>query len=246
MSIVLDLTAEDDDDVEQDLNEINIVCIDPAPKNCGISVYNTGNASYIQVGTKRFSTKTQDETDLGNVHLLDSVSRYIGENSIFEQENTIVFIENQTVGSGDGHSFSNAKNVAVQYCFQSILGAQRCIPIPPASVKAHFRAQFPLLGGPKTKSSRSRQYKLDKKNAVAFGSRLVGATMKQSIASRKNKKVDDAYDAVVINQYVLECFDLEFSQEEHRVLWQRKKKKSARRAPPKKQSTRRRPRILSK
>lgn len=235
MSILLDLTTIDDDDSEQEKNQdrpIIIVCIDPAPVNCGISVYDTSTSSFLQVETKCFYQKEQEnDTDLGNVELLNSVSRFIKRNAVFQQKNSIVFIENQTVGSADGHSFSNAKNIAVQYCFQSILGAKRCIPIPPSSVKSHFRHEFPLLkSDPKVKKStmRARQYRLDKKNAIRFGSKLVGPKIRRSIAKRTNKKVDDSYDAVVINQYALECFQLEFSTEKQRVLFTKIVKKRAR------------------
>jgi hypothetical protein len=237
MSVLLDLTADEecDNDIEKENNKaIILVCIDPAPINCGISVYDTSTSSFLQVETKCFYQKQNEtDTDLGNVGLLDSVSRFIKRNPVFQKENTLVFIENQTVGGSDGHSLSNAKNVAVQYCFQSILGAKRCIPIPPSSVKAHFRHEFPLLEhDPKVKKStmRDRQYRLDKKNAIRFGSRLVGADIKRAIAKQRNKKIDDSYDAVVINQYALECFQLEFSEEKQRVLFTKLAKKRVRKA----------------
>jgi hypothetical protein len=224
-------TAEENtqETIQQYDDDIVIVCVDPAPINCGISVYDVKNKAFSQVITKSFFTSK--DGDMGNARLLESVSSFIKNTALFHESNTIVFVENQSVGGSDNRAFSNSRNLAVQYCFQSVLGSDRCIPVSPSSVKAHFRTEFPLLE--RHGSSRSRQYRLDKKNAIAFGSRLVGPRLRQQILSRRNKKIDDSYDAVVINQYVLERFKLQYSTEDQRVIHQyipptRKKSKKTR------------------
>ena len=225
-----DQEPETERDGEEDDNNLTIVCVDPAPVNCGLAVYDMQSKQFIKVTTKSFDSK-KELSDMGNARLLENVASFIKKSPVFQQPNTMVFVENQSVGSDNNKAFSNSRNLAVQYCFQSILGADRCVPVPPASVKAHFRQHFPLL--PRNQRTRSRQYRLDKKNAVAFGSKLVGQAMRDKIARRKNKKVDDAYDAVVITQYALECFDLQYVNDEQRVVCRKKtvekKKKRLRR-----------------
>lgn len=230
--IQLDLTncSDSDSDAEEENANLTIVCVDPAPVNCGLAVYDMQSKQFIKVTTKSFDSK-KELSDMGNARLLENVASFIKKSPVFQQPNTMVFVENQSVGSDNNKAFSNSRNLAVQYCFQSILGADRCVPVPPASVKAHFRQHFPLL--PRNQRTRSRQYRLDKKNAVLFGSKLVGQAMRDKIARRKNKKVDDAYDAVVITQYALECFDLQYVNDEQRVVCRKKtvekKKKRLRR-----------------
>jgi hypothetical protein len=212
----MEMSQEEKDD---DDDEITIICIDPAPNNCGISVYDFKNKMFLEVITKNFCKRLDAKTtDMGNTRLLESVAKFVKNTALFHEPNTIVFVENQSVGGTDNKAFSNSRNLAVQYCFQSVLGANKCVPVAPSAVKAHFRHEFPLL--PKATHSRSRQYRLDKKNAIAFGSRLVGHRLKQKIMSRKNKKIDDSYDAVVITQFVLERFRLCFSEEEQCVVYQ--------------------------
>lgn len=227
-------SSSEEEEEEEEEKGVILVCVDPAPINCGLAVYDMQSGEFLEVTTKSFDSK-KELSDMGNARLLENVASFIKNASVFKRSNTMVFVENQSVGDHQNKAFSNSRNLAVQYCFQSILGAQRCVPVPPASVKAHFREQFPLL--PETQRSRSRQYRLDKKNAIAFGSQLVGRELRAKIARRKNKKIDDAYDAVVITQYALECFDICYSPEEDRVVCVKKavaKKRSKAKPTPRK------------
>lgn len=205
----------------------NIVVIDPGIYNCGISYYSLEKEKYIKVFRKAFLKRPkegeQKKADNGNRKLIQSVKNFIKEekekeDGIFKNENTIVFVENQTLGKSFSNgpnylkkgSFTNAKNLAVQNTFQITFEETKCHAINSASVKAHFRDKFPLEPGAK----QSKQYRLDKKNAIVFGKTLIPYTLNAELHYKYKGKEDDCYDAIVMTEYVKQSFDFVYYKNE--------------------------------
>lgn len=207
-----------DDNVDIDDNFCNnsklpkIIAIDPAPFNCGISLYNLETQEFEKIIRKSFISYKENETDIGNSKLINAITKYIDDDkdNIFSWENdndVYIFIENQTLGKENSNSsgnkgkdaFSNAKNLAVQYSIQSYF-KERVIPIGSSSIKSHFREHFPLV------EDKKKQYREDKKNAIIFGKTLISERMERNISNKYHGKEDDVYDSVVMIQYVLEMF----------------------------------------
>jgi hypothetical protein len=220
MNNVLDLTNEDqeEEEEEKEKKERWIAAVDPGPKNCGIAIYDLTTKKAIRIRSKRFLD--DDESDLGNARLIEEVRTFILRDKHLSSDNLVcVFVENQTVSAPGGDAFTNAKNVAIQYCFQSVFGKRRCVPVAPGSVKAHFREHFPVLEN----ASRKQQYRQNKRSAVVLGRKLVGPFLAITVKG----KTDDPFDAAIIGAYAIAKYHFDEETNEVTKLQRKKKKKVA-------------------
>lgn len=196
---LIDLTSDKEDQI--------IIGIDPGSVNCGLCQYNVTKevprSMHRICFRKSYHTdekgkKPKSAFDTGNVKLIDSVVNYISKNkAVFEGK--MVFIEDQ---KGDSKEI-----LAVQHAFQAILGAERCIPVKPSSIKCAYSDYFPKKPGIEKLSYEKRmqvQYAYDKTNARKNGRSLVPYSVRSKFERANPTKKDDGYDAFWVGKYASE------------------------------------------
>ena len=207
--------AEDEDDDEDEDKDCegtkkrprtNVILwgVDPGSVNCGLCKLNATSGEVLDLRRVEFRQSQKmagnghrraADTDLGNGRLMDSVSHYILVTAVKDFTNTLVPIEVQP-------PTSDREIVSVQHTFQALMGSDKCLPVSPHAVKAHFSEYFPAKPGAKRNSP--EQYRYDKRNAIINGRRFVPRRVREKYERENPDKKDDAYDAYWIARFAAE------------------------------------------
>lgn len=178
--------------------------IDPGPVNCGMCKYDATRGVALELKRVEFrqsqrmgenGRRRAADTDLGNAQLVNSVSQYILVTAAEDFAGCLVPTEVQPPDA-------NREAVAVQHAFQALMGSDKCLPVSPHAVKAHFSEYFPAKPGVPRNSA--EQYRYDKRNAIVNGRRFVPRRVRDKYERENPQKKDDGYDAYWIARFAAE------------------------------------------
>lgn len=188
-----------------------LFAIDPGPRNTGWALFDRKKKKIVSAKKHAFREK-QSKNDpkknvsAGNLELINSVKKWCKENDEkLGNADVCFFVEDQIMGRLN-YTWEPS---LIQTVIYTLYGPpiDRCVIVPPHSVKSHFRQYFPRLERKENETESAyneRQYRFDKSNSVKYGKKFISEKILDEL---EEDKLDDVMDAVWIALYIDELMD---------------------------------------
>lgn len=189
---VIDMTKPGWDKPKE--KDVIIVAIDPGPVNGGICLFNATKGKVL--GCKPTRLRCVGEK-IPLEEILDRAKRHVKEDHFgFFARASAVYIEQQLFRT----------NLSIQCGFYNAVENLPCNFIQSNSLKARYRKYFPI----KKKDETTRQYTLNKKNAIKSGLMTLSKKERKLLpvigTTRKPKYDHNAMDSIWLARYATEVF----------------------------------------
>jgi hypothetical protein len=200
-------------------SESYIVGIDPGEVNMGIAAVGETSGK-LKFATLHSLRKTNEKVT--QPELLDRLKNFINEDpyGIFSKATTIAVEDQVTERARVARSgfLNKMNNTALQNGLQALIGS-KCKIVQPAALKMRYAKYFPKEEG----LNEEQQRRLNKKNAVVSGRKVLSTSELGVIDVSLKSKLDDVFDSIWIAKYAREALVLGLPTVKERKKKEKKK-----------------------